>query len=75
VSLADLAAVLAELAPCRPHAIVGVLGDGSTGVLRLQFTEPATDAEVAHVVDVLTDYVPLPMYIETMWTPRTTRVA
>jgi hypothetical protein len=57
-------------APYRPHAVIGVLGDGSTGVLRLAFTEPATAEEVAYVVDVVSDYVPLPLYVETVWTPR-----
>jgi hypothetical protein len=75
MTIADLAGVLAIHAPYRPHAIVGVLGDGSTGVLRLQFTEPTTDAEVAHVVDILAEYVPLVIYIEPGWSPRATHVA
>ena len=61
---------LAAHGPYRPHAVIGVLGDGSTGVLRLQFTEPATAAEVAYVVDVVSDYVPLTLHVETVWRQR-----
>ncbi len=43
-------------------------------MLRLQFTEPTTWAEVAHVVDVVSDYVPLPLYVETVWTERVRRM-
>ncbi len=61
---------LAVHGPYRPHAVIGVLGDGSTGTLRLQFTEPATVAEVEHVLDVLSDYVPLTLHVEPRWSQR-----
>ncbi len=61
---------LAVHGPYRPYAVIGLLGDGSTGVLRLWFTEPATEAEVMHVIDVISDYVPLPLYVEPVWTER-----
>jgi hypothetical protein len=73
MSIAHAAYVLGVIgvhAPSLPHAVIGVLGDGSQGVMRLQFTEPATVAEVMRVVDILTDHLPLPVYVETVWTPR-----
>ena len=69
--MSELAAYsLAVDGPYRPHAYVGMLGDGSTGVMRLQFTEPATAAEVAYVKSIAEANVPMWLVIEPVWTPQ-----
>lgn len=65
MSLAAIACALDLVAPYRPHAVVGVFGDGSDAILRLHFTEPATDVEVAHVLDCLLLAVPMTIMVST----------